>query len=199
MNFPQLQTASVAVPSELIIILLILGAIIFLWDLLERQRASISKDIGMQANSKVVALRDSEELPHGELYDESLGIKGRPDAIIEEDGFFIPVNFLPVTKKIHDRHIIRLVAHLRLIELTRGQRPPYGTLLVGKKKRAVRVKNTDEKQEWLDNILAEMREVQNGTKIPIPAPVRYKCKNCDVRQKCKHSAYRETGTSLEIS
>ena len=117
-----------------------------------------------------------------------VGLSGRPDALIKDDGAVIPVSIKPMSKKVRDRHVIELIAHLRLVEEDEGVRPPYGILLMGKGARKVKIRNTEEKQRWLESLIDEMNSIIGGVPA-VPAPALYKCKHCDVNRICKHSAY----------
>jgi CRISPR/Cas system-associated exonuclease Cas4 (RecB family) len=82
------------------------------------------------------------------------------------------------------------MVHLRLLEETYGDRAPFGIMILGSEKRQVKIQNTDDKQRWLDTLLDEMNSVKNGVPA-VPAPSFYKCKRCEVRQKCEHSAFKD--------
>lgn len=175
------------VPQEIVLLLLILGLIIFMWDLFERRSSSMRKEAGLEEKTELISLRSSTSLPSKEYYSPSLGLTSRPDALIKEDGYLIPVDVKPMTNKVRDRHVIAIFVHMRLIEEVEGKRPPYGILLMGEKRRRVKIKNSEEKQRWLDALLAEMRSISEGVPA-VPAPSTYKCRSCDVCGICKHSA-----------
>ena len=177
------------VPTEVLIILLIVGAIIFIWDLLDRRNTRLSKRSGLDRKTKVVALSGSSELPLRELYSNEIGLSGRPGGLLRDGEDLIPVEYSPLTKKVQDRHVIQLVIHMRLLEVVEGKKPPYGLLVLGPDARSVKIKNTQEKQDWLDRILREMREIVDGAPAK-PAPSYYKCRSCDVHEICAASLYR---------
>ncbi len=176
-----------SVPTEIALLILVLGVIIFIWDLLERRRESLQKGGGLDKSSELISLRGSDNLPPKEYFSKSLGLSSRPDALLKEDGAIIPVDHKPLSNKVRDRHVIAMLLHMKLIEEIEGIRPPYGILLMGKKRRSTRIKNTEEKMRWLDAVIDEMRSIADG--IPaIPSPSAAKCRNCDVRKECDHSA-----------
>ncbi|MCI5066456.1 Dna2/Cas4 domain-containing protein [bacterium] len=119
---------------------------------------------------------------------EVQGISGRPDAVILERGFFIPVERKPLGNKVRDRHIAQLLVYMRLIEEFEGKKPPYGYLILGKKSRKVKIYNTDERQKWLTSQLRLMRNAVEKEKFAPAQPHPKKCDKCQVRDRCSEKA-----------
>jgi len=178
------------IPIEILVILLILGVIIFVWDMLMRQSAQIKTAGGLGEKSELIAVAGSTRIP-GRIYSSAkLGLSSQPHSLIKEEGFLIPVDVVPSSKKVKDRHVVQMLVHMRLVESVEGKRPPYGILILGREQRSVRIKNTDEKQSWLDDILGEMRSILGG--IPAVAkPSYYKCKGCDVKAFCQQTPFKD--------
>ena len=177
------------VPNEILILLLITGIAVLIWDIIERRVNGLRKSAGFRRKTEILGIRGSSALPARDYSSEELGLSGRPDALLKEGQYHIPVMVHPMSDKIRDRHIIQLLVNLRLVEEEQGVRPPVGILIMGPEQRPVRVKNTTQKQQWLEAIRKEMYSILQG--IPaVPAPQFYKCRNCDVRANCKHSAYK---------
>jgi CRISPR/Cas system-associated exonuclease Cas4 (RecB family) len=186
------------IPNEILVLLLLLGVLIFIWDLLDRRSSQIRKTGGLGEKSEVVALKGSSYLPSREFVSSRLGISSRPHGLIREEGFIIPVDVNPLSKKIKDRHVVQMLVHLRLIEELEGTKPPYGILVMGPEARSVRIKNTDDKQRWLSTILDEMSSIVGGVPA-IASPAFYKCRSCDVNVVCAQSAYKpEPAHSPEV-
>ena len=179
------------VPNEILIILLILGVVIFVWDVFDRRSTKIRTSGGLSEKSEVVALRGSSYLPAKEYYSAKLNLSSRPHGLIREEGVIIPVDVNPLSRKIKDRHVIQMLAHLRLIEEAEGVKPPYGMLVMGPEARPVKIKNSEEKQAWLDRVLQEMNAIIAGAEA-VADPVFYKCRSCDVRELCSFSVYDES-------
>lgn len=179
------------VPFEVLFLLLILGAIIVIWDKLMRESSSIRTSGGLGEKSELIALSGSDLVPARSYSSEKLQLSSQPHGIVKEGGFIIPVDVIPSTNKVRDRHVIQLMVHMRLIEEVEGRNPPYGLLIMGKEKRSVRVKNSEEKQRWLDTILDEMRSIVDDGVPVVPSPTFYKCKGCDVRAFCEFSAVKD--------
>lgn len=178
-----------SVPPQLLYLLLVLGILIFLWDLFDRRSKTIHRNSGLDEKAQMIALKGSSQLPSREYVSSFHGLSSKPDALLKIDGYIIPVDRKPMGKKVRDRHIVQLLVHMRLIEEIEGVRPPYGILLLGPEVKTVRVQNTEQRQHWLDTLLQEMESIIDG--VPArPAPAPMKCKSCDVRSVCQYSAYR---------
>ncbi len=175
-----------SVPSEIALLILVLGVVIFLWDLFERRRRKLSSESGTNERAEAIAVKGSSHLPAKLYSSESLGLRGKPDAVFRENGQIIPMSIHPLANKIRDRHVVQMLAFLRLIEEAEGVRPEYGVLLMGKARRRVQLKNAAEKQVWLGTLIDEMRSIMEGVPA-IPAPSIPKCRACDVRKVCPYS------------
>jgi len=142
---------------------------------------------GFIPTDTAVSIEGSSTLPAREYISESLGLAGKPDALIREDGVVLPIEVKPLAKKLRDRYVAQLLVYMRLVEEFEGQRPSHGYLFLGPKCRRVRVENTQARQDWLEGMLKDMREVLDGAPAkPTPHPV--KCSKCDVRHRCSFRA-----------
>ncbi len=180
------------IPIEILFILLILGVIIFIWDMLMRQSTQLKTAGGLGEKSELIAVVGSTRIPGRSYSSSKLGLSSQPHSLVKEEGFLIPVDVIPSSKKVKDRHVVQMLVHMRLVEAIEGKRPPYGILILGKEQRSVRIKNTEEKQSWLDDILAEMRSILEGVPA-IAKPTYYKCKGCDVRAFCTQTPFKDFG------
>lgn len=114
------------------------------------------------------------------------GLAGTPDAVLTENGYFIPIERKPFAKKIHDRYVAQLLVYMRLVEEFEGKKPPYGYLILGPNCRRFKIENSEERQAWLQGIIEEMRGVLEAGKEAKPAPHPRKCQRCQVRDSCDH-------------
>jgi len=174
------------IPPEILMFLVALALLTFFWDFFERKSRGLEKNVGLEKGAKVLELKDQDTEHHGLLFDAESGIKSQPDAIVEEQGHRIPVDIVTTSSKIQDRHVIKIITHLFLMERETGVRPPYGILRMGRKGRIVHISNTDEKQEWLANVVSEMREIERGEKKAKASPQKKKCQFCEISEKCEH-------------
>ena len=188
-NLVSSSSPSFEVPLEIWFLLAACGLVIFLWDFFDRRSSSLQKNSGLDEESEIIAVKGSDDIPSKEFFSKDLGLSGKPDALLKEDGFLIPVDVVPMSKKVQDRHIIKIIAHLKLIEHEQGKPSPYGILRMGKKGRIVKVQNTPEKRRWLESVLDEMRSIIEGVPAA-PAPTNKKCARCDVEELCAHSALK---------
>lgn len=142
---------------------------------------------GIDVKSTTVAIEGHNSLPVKDYVSYQQGLAGRPDAVILENGFYIPVERKPLAKKLRDRHIAQLLVYMRLIEEFEGNRPPYGYLILGPKCRRVKVYNSTSKQTWLQERLNVMNAILSGQKA-IATPQLNKCARCEVCRECLHGA-----------
>ncbi len=199
MDLPTGQAVLPTIPfGEIVLLLLLLGALIFIWDLFDRHGAKAQKATGLNVGSETIGVKGSSQVPGVSYSSEELGLSGVPDAVIKEQGFVIPVIKKPLSRKIRDRHVLELMVHLRLIEEIEGQRPPYGFIVIGQENRRVKINNSEEKQRWMSSLVDEMHSIIEGVPA-VAAPAPYKCKSCDVRKACRFNAYHEKSAPLETN
>lgn len=172
--------------SEIILlaILVVIGTIVI--DAL----SGFAKEEGLKAgatlHSDAVGIEGSKSLPAKQYISDIQGLAGRPDAVIKENGYYIPVERKPLAKKLHDRYVAQLLVYMRLIEEFEGKRPPYGYLILGQKCRRVKIENSEARQQWLQSHIDQMRGILAGAPA-IPAPHPRKCLRCEVRHSCAYA------------
>ncbi len=167
--------------TEWVLLLLLAGCTAIV---LRRAFVAAQRELtGFETETTLVSVDGAKSYPTREYVSELQGLAGRPDAIIVENGFFIPVERKPLAKKLRDRYVAQLLVYMRLIEEFEGKKPPYGYVILGSKARKLRIENSTERQEWLSEILKNMNEsIRTGTATPDPQTD--KCKKCDVNQSC---------------
>ncbi len=143
------------------------------------------KETGIDQQTPTVSLDGSINAEARHYVSQRQGLAGRPDAIILEDGFIIPVERKPLANKIRDRYIAQVLVYMRLIEEFEGKRPPYGYLILGPKCRKFKIENSAERQAWLQKMIDEMQAILHGA-AAVPAPHPRKCRRCDMREACVH-------------
>jgi CRISPR-associated protein Cas4 len=153
---------------------------------LQTMRASTGLPVNKE---KAISIDGASSYPAKEYISEAQGLAGRPDAVIIERGYFIPVERKPTVNKVRDRHIAQLLVYMRLVEEFEGKRPPYGYLIVGKNARKVKITNTEERQSWLGEHILQLKKIASKETLPIPNPHPRKCQKCKVRNLC--SLYRD--------
>ena len=172
--------------SEIILlaILVVIGTIVI--DALSGFAKEEGLKAGATSHSDAVGIEGSKALPGKQYISDIQGLAGRPDAVIKENGFYIPVERKPLAKKLHDRYVAQLLVYMRLIEEFEGKRPPYGYLILGPKCRRVKIENSEARQQWLQSHIEQMRGILAGA-AAIPAPHPRKCQRCEVRHSCSYA------------
>jgi len=118
------------------------------------------------------------------LCDSRLGLAGRPDYLVEQDGNVIPVEVkssaAPASP--YDSHIYQLAAYCLLVHSTTGKRPPYGILKY--RNRAFSVDYTPELERELLMVLEDMRASEKRTSVARSHEEPGRCRRCGYRAIC---------------
>ena len=118
------------------------------------------------------------------LYDAQLGLTGKPDYLVEQNGQIIPVEVKSgkAPDAPYDSHIYQIAAYCLLVQRGMGKRPPYG--IIHYNDRDFAVDYTPELESNLLDVLAEMRrdEVRSGVARSHELPAR--CSRCGYRDLC---------------
>ncbi len=157
---------------------------VFLLWLSTRRRKKIGLPAGKVVYSDTGIRRELEK----PLYDRALGLTGRPDYLIEQGDFLIPVEVksskapsLP-----YDSHIYQLAAYCLLVERQMGKRVPYGQLQYAD--RTFRIDFTPKLADQLLELLAEMRRAERrGGLPPRSHESAARCRACGFREICDQS------------
>ena len=176
-----------SVDSQLVLLCVLLVFVVVVLDAVSARARKQSSAVGVSPHATTVSVDGSKSLPVRHYVSEIQGLAGRPDAVISEDGFIIPVERKPLARKIHDRYLSQNFVYMRLIEEFEGKKPPYGYLLLGPNCRRFKVENTSDRQAWLQKMIDEMRLIAEGAATK-PAPHARKCARCDVREVCAFRA-----------
>ena len=117
----------------------------------------VKDSVGLSEEKQAVSIDGAKTYPVKNYVSDIQGLAGKPDAIVLENGFFIPVERKPTAKKVRDRYIAQLLVYMRLVEEFEGKKPPYGYLILGPKCKTIKIDNSEKRQIWLDEMLKEMR------------------------------------------
>lgn len=145
------------------------------------QRARCST--GITRHMVVKAVDGGSFVGSRELLSHSLGLVGRPDAIVKEGGAFIPIERKAFGKRPRDKDVAQILVYCRLIEEIEGVRPPHGYVIIGPTAKRFRIQNDPDKQRWLDRMVGEMQSILSGGAC-IATPHPKKCSGCSVRESC---------------
>jgi hypothetical protein len=143
--------------------------------------------------------------PRSTLADPELGLRGRPDLIIQRaDGSLVPVEYKETHLFVgyHEAHgrlfdTVQSVAECRLVEAAFGRQVPYGIVLYGdqagdgQREGWVRIPYGEAEQGWLRVALRQIRE--DAVRAPVPA--ERTCGGCEPNadRLCKFAATRYEG------
>jgi CRISPR-associated exonuclease Cas4 len=106
-------------------VFLIFIGLVLLWQ--ARRRLAT---IGLPAGRVIYADNQKWARLEQALYDPELGITGKPDYLVEQGNWIIPVEVKTnrVTAAPYDSHIYQLAVYCLLVERLMGKRPPHGIL-----------------------------------------------------------------------
>jgi CRISPR-associated exonuclease Cas4 len=170
---------------EIVALIWLIGASFFLYDVLKHLqvtgklrnlyslgKASIEYSDDMTRDSKI-------------LESQSLGIRGRPDYILEEKGEMIPVEVKTgrVPRGPHFSHILQLAAYFVLVEEHYGKRPNYGFIRYGKEKE-FRIDFDAKLEKILKDKMKEMRKCIKKGEAHRNHNRKNKCRYCSRREGC---------------
>jgi CRISPR-associated exonuclease Cas4 len=112
-----------------------------------------------------------------------LGLTGRPDRLIREDGIVWPEEWKSA-RQLRPWHRAQMGVYFLLTEEKTGIRPPWGFIVCGDGTRH-RIENTDELRAWVLDLAGQIRAARAAVAQPIPVePVRGQCRPCGMRGHC---------------
>ena len=176
-----------AINTQVALAALVLLSMLIVLDRIISSLKSKKRETGLDTTNDVISIDGSKTVPAKEYISDIQGLAGRPDAVISENGYLIPVERKPLARKLRDRYVAQLLVYMRLIEEFEGKKPPYGYLILGGNCRRIKIENTAQRQAWLQAIIDDMRGILAGTPA-VPTPMFKKCNKCDVREACSFRA-----------
>ena len=190
----QLLEDIATLPSTLILLAVLLVMTAIVLDSIGGYASKKRQSTGVSDSATTIGVDGTKSLPLRTYVSDMQGLAGRPDALISENGYIIPIERKPLANKIRDRYVAQILVYMRLIEEFEGKKPPYGYLILGPHCRRVKIQNTEARQAWLQNLILEMQGILKGAKaIATPHPI--KCKKCDVKDHCSFKILPASGDS----
>lgn len=118
------------------------------------------------------------------LYDQDLGLTGKPDYLVEQDGRLIPIEVKTgrTPEAPYDSHIFQLAAYCLLTQSSTGRRPPYGLLKYANQ--TFSVDYTSELENALLDVVFEMQNRNPRQPLPRSHGSARRCARCGYRQAC---------------
>lgn len=126
-----------------------------------------------------IIYQDTGEVPV--LFSEKHGLCGKPDYILKEKGYYIPVE-VKSTDKLYDTHVAQLLTYCLLVEENFGKVPPCGLLkLQGREEKIAYDKET--KNDLL-KIISDMKEALKSNDVNRSHQNASRCRGCLVAENC---------------
>jgi CRISPR-associated exonuclease Cas4 len=164
------------------ILLLFLLALIFFWQS-GRQR----QEAGLPGGRVIYTDTRNWGKLERPLYDQSLGLTGKPDYLVQQNGQIIPVEVKSgrAPEAPYDSHIYQLAAYCLLVEKSYGKRPPYG--IIHYENRDFAVDYTPQLEFSLLDLLAEMRRDEMKREVGRSHEQAARCARCGFKNSCDQS------------
>jgi len=165
-----------------LVFVLLLLAIVFFWQSGRQRRAA-----GLPGGRVIYTDTHAWGVVEKPLFSSELGLTGKPDYLVEQNGRLIPVEVKTgrVPDAPYDSHIFQLAAYCLLVEKTYGKRPPYG--IIHYPNRDFAVDYTPQLESALLDQLAEMRRDENRTNVPRSHDEAARCRRCGFKKVCDQS------------
>ena len=118
------------------------------------------------------------------LFDPELGLTGKPDYLVEQDGRFIPVEVKTgrTPEAPYDSHIFQVAVYCLLVHKTYGKRPPHG--LIHYPERDFAVDYTPALESALLDLLSDMRRDEQRFSVERSHDDAARCHRCGFRHAC---------------
>ena len=121
------------------------------------------------------------------LFYAELGLTGKPDYLVEQDGRIIPIEVKSgrTPNAPYDSHIFQVAAYCLLVDKSYGKRPPYG--IIHYPHRDFKVAYTPQLESALLEELAEMKRDEVRSEVARSHTDPARCRKCGFRKVCDQS------------
>jgi CRISPR-associated exonuclease Cas4 len=129
-------------------------------------------------------LHDDEEQPERALFSKRYGLIGKPDYLVEEGAYIIPIE-VKTTRNVsqpRDSHALQLAAYCLLVEEEYGITPPYGILRYPQ--RRFKLDYGERERQWVIETLEMMREDESAAEVLPNHDQAGKCRSCQFLAIC---------------
>ena len=118
------------------------------------------------------------------LFDPELGLTGKPDYLVEQNGRFIPVEVKTgrTPEAPYDAHIFQVAVYCLLVQKAYGKRPSHG--IIHYPNRDFAVDYTPELESALLDLLADIRRDEHRTEVGRSHDEEQRCLHCGFREVC---------------
>lgn len=170
---------------EIVALIWLIGASFFLYDVLKHLQVTDKLRKLYSLGKASIEYSDDMSKDPKLLQSTKLGIRGRPDYILEEAGEMIPVEAKTgrVPRGPHFSHILQIAAYLALVEETYNKRPSHGFIRYGKDKE-FRIEYDERLEQTLKEKINEMRKCIKKGDAHRNHHRPNKCRYCSRREGC---------------
>jgi len=146
-----------------------------------------SKALGLPVGRVVYSDTGRKRIPEKPLYDPLLDLTGRPDYLVEEGKFLIPVEVKssPAPPLPYEGHVMQALAYCLLVERDLHREAPYA--IIRYSNHSFRVYFTSEYREKLLDLIAEMRRAERRGLPKRSHSNPERCRKCGFREICDQS------------
>ena len=118
------------------------------------------------------------------LFDKDLGLTGKPDYLVEQNGRIIPVEVKTgrAPEAPYDSHIFQLATYCLLVHRSTGKRPLYG--IIHYPGRDFAVDYTPDLENALLDLIADMRIDEHHLEVQRSHEDEHRCRRCGFRGVC---------------
>ncbi len=158
---------------------LIFSALFLLW-----RSGRTRREAGLPGGRVIYTDTRAWGKPEKPLYAPTIGLTGKPDYLVEQNGKIIPVEVKSgrAPQNPYDSHIYQLAAYCLLVEKAYGKRPPYG--IIHYPDRDFAIDYTPELENALLDMLAEMRRDERRDNVERSHESRARCRGCGFQTNC---------------
>lgn len=162
-------------------IVLGVAALALLWAVLEGLHSRRTRQ-AIRLEGKV--LYQDEGLKSELLVSEELGLKGKPDLLLKQKGFIIPVDKKPGRRRSrpYASQTMQLAAYCALVEAVHGVRPPHG--IIRYNDGDTEVPFTPQLEARLSTVLERMQSIKRGAEAHRSHASPGKCRSCGFNAVC---------------
>jgi len=148
--------------DTLLVALLVLLALALL---LRRRTARRRADLGLPEGP--VVYQDAGEGPVKTLYSARYHLVGRPDQIVQEAGYYIPVEVKSgrTPRQPYPGQVMQLIAYCALVEENYGVRPPYGLIYFEASGTWFEIEYSPDQEAAFADTLAAMRRARAAPEV----------------------------------
>lgn len=153
-----------------------------------KMEAGIAAQVSAEKREKrrqlrTYGLQAGERFFNVPLYDESIGLSGEADLVIETADELIPVDY-KLSKKEGKHFRLQLMAYGLLLEAQGRQPVKRGFLYLIPQRKAVEVRFTPHLRRKANAAIAAMREMALSQRMPDATTQQGKCVDCEFRRFC---------------